>query len=202
LLYFKRLTRKRRVFEFIVAGITALLLGGLVLLFFFPDNTLFVRIEKILSGHDSSAKGRTFEAFLLAARINELKSPWFGIGFGQVKIIGAETIRNYYAYDLDYGIQIPNASAETIAILGWLGFGLRLFVEGFLFFRTKVWNNYFRLFLFFFIFLYQFTGSFFTSLPEYMIWIMAFTNVFPQFNVIPRPRVKDPASQPENLPVQ
>jgi len=202
LLYFRRLTRKKRVFEFVVAGTTALLLGGLLLFVFFPDNTLFVRIQKILSGHDSSAKGRTFEAFLLAARINELKSPLFGIGFGQVKTLGAETIRNFYGYDMDYGIQIPNASAETIAILGWLGFGLRLCVEGFLFFRTKVWNNYFRLFLFFFIFLYQFTGSFITSLTEYMIWIMAFTNVFTQFNIIPRSRIQGPAGQPENLPVQ
>ena len=202
LLYFKRLTRKKRVFEFVIAGATALMLGSVLLFIFFPDNTLFIRIQNILAGHDTSARGRTFEAFQLADKINAMKSPYFGIGFGQVKIIGAETIRNFYGYDMNYAIQIPNASAETIAILGWLGFGLRLLVEVVLFIRTKVWNNYFRLFLFFFIFLYQFTGSFITSLTEYMIWIMAFTDVFTQFDIIPRPRVQSPADQPENLPVQ
>ena len=186
LFWFRRLTRKKRVFEFVVAGITVFMAAGLLLFFLFPDNTLFVRIEKVLSGHDSSAKGRTFEAFLLAEKINALKSQFFGVGFGQVKKIGAETIRNFYQYDQEYAITIPNASAETIAILGWMGFTLRLLTELFLFFYTKVYANYYRLFLFLFIFLYQFTGSFITNLAEYMIWIMAFTNAFPQFDVLAR----------------
>ncbi len=186
LIWFKRLTRKKRVFDFVVAGLTVFTIAIFFLFFLVPDNTLFVRIEKILSGHDSSAKGRTFEAFLLADKINAMKSQLFGIGFGQVKKIGAETIRNFYQYGDDYAITIPNATAETIAIMGWLGFAIRLFIEFALFIHTKVFTNYYRLFLFLFIFLYQFTGSFITNLAEYLIWILAFTNAFPQFDVIPR----------------
>jgi len=192
LLYFRRLTRKRRVFDFIVAGLTLLITATFVAFIFFPDNTLFVRISNIFSGHDSSARGRTFEAFELADKVNALKSRLFGIGFGQVKKVGAETIRQFYNYPPDYVITIPNASAETIAILGWVGFGVRIFVELALFIYTRVWTNYYRLFLFMFIFLYQFTGSFITNLAEYVIWIMAFTDVFPQFAIQPR-------TQPVNI---
>jgi hypothetical protein len=199
LIWFRRLTRKKRVYDFVVGGFTVFVVAIFLLFFLFPENTLFVRIEKVLSGHDSSAKGRTFEAFILADKINALKSQFFGIGFGQVKKVGAETIRNFYLYGEDYGIGIPNATAETIAMLGWLGFAVRLFTELFLFFYTKVWTNYYRLFLFFFIFLYQFTGSFITNLAEYIIWIMAFTNVFPQFDVVSRPMRTSPAAKIENV---
>lgn len=37
--------------------------------------------------------------------------------------------------------------------------------------------------LFIFMFIYQFVGSFATNLAEYVIWILAFTNVFRQFDV-------------------
>ncbi len=74
-------------------------------------------------------------------------------------------------------------SAETLAVFGWVGFFLRFVVEIFLFFYTKVWTNYYRLLLFFFMFIYQFTGSFITNVAEYVIWILAFTNVFNQFDV-------------------
>ncbi|MBC7536218.1 MAG: hypothetical protein H7258_11050, partial [Ferruginibacter sp.] len=60
----------------------------------------------------------------------------------------------------------------------------------FLFFYTKVWTNYFRLLLFIFIFIYQFTGSFVTNIAEYVIWILAFTNVFVEFDVDKRLRVE------------
>jgi hypothetical protein len=45
-----------------------------------------------------------------------------------------------------------------------------------------VWRNYYRLLLFTFIFIYQFTGSFITNVAEYVIWIMAFTPVFREFD--------------------
>ncbi|HET9430639.1 MAG TPA: hypothetical protein VFO70_05650, partial [Chitinophagaceae bacterium] len=72
--------------------------------------------------------------------------------------------------------------AETLAIFGWVGFWIKLLVELALFYFTKVWTNYYRLLLFFFIFIYQFTGSFITNMAEYVIWILAFTNVFKQFD--------------------
>jgi len=97
--------------------------------------------------------------------------------------LGADIIRSYYLYALDYNtIAIPNAAAETLAIFGWAGLLLRISVELVLFFYTRVWTNYYRLLLFLFIFLYQFTGSFITNIAEYVIWILAFTNAFPAFD--------------------
>jgi len=189
LLYFKRLTSKRRVLNIISFGAVMSIFFLAILVVFFPDNPLFVRIVNIFSGTDSSGRGRTFEAFILADKMLAEKSYVWGIGLGQVKIVGTEIIRDYYFYPMDYTVfAIPNAAAETLAIFGWFGFSLRIFIEIFLFFRTKVWKNYYRLLLFLFVFLYQFTGSFITNIAEYVIWILAFTNVFPQFNV--RDRVK------------
>ena len=143
-------------------------------------------------GKDTSGNGRTFEAFMLAMKMLDLKSHAWGIGAGQVKILGADIIRSYYLYDLDYNnIAIPNAAAETLAIFGWIGLSLRVLIELFLFFYTKVWTNYFRLLLFIFIFIYQFTGSFVTNIAEYVIWILAFTNLFAEFNVETKRRVKN-----------
>lgn len=181
--YFKKLLRRKRIISlylvFSVLGIIAILCVFL----FFPDNTLFVRLENIISGKDSSSRGRTFEAFFLAGKLLEQKSQAWGIGLGQIKILGTNVIRDYYLYPADYVISIPNAAAETLAIFGWVGLSIRILLEIFLFFYTKVWTNYYRLLLFFFIFIYQFTGSFITNLAEYVIWILVFTNCFPRFDV-------------------
>ena len=183
-MYFKTLTRKKRVLTLII------LTGGLsasafiALLLFYPQNSIFLRIADVLAGNDTSGKGRTSEAFMLAGQILEQKSAAWGVGPGQIKILGADIIRSYYLYALDYNtIAIPNAAAETLAIFGWAGLLLRILVELVLFFYTRVWTNYYRLLLFLFIFLYQFTGSFITNIAEYVIWILAFTNAFPAFDI-------------------
>lgn len=184
LFYIKRLTRKRRVLTIISGGILLAIVTIGILFVFFPGNTLFLRLQNIITGTDSSGRGRTFEAFILAGQMLDQKSYIWGIGLGQIKILGAEIIRDYYLYPMDHTVfTIPNAAAETLAIFGWVGFCLRIFIELFLFIYTKVWTNYYRLILFLFIFIYQFTGSFITNLAEYVIWILAFTNVFNQFDV-------------------
>jgi hypothetical protein len=144
---------------------------------------VFLRIGNILGGKDSSGKGRTSDAFVLANKLLHEKNEYWGIGTGQIKIIGEDIIRGYYLYLNDVAVAIPNAVAETWAIFGWVGLTLRLFIEVFLFFYTRVWTNYYRLLLFLFIFIYQFTGSFVTNVAEYVVWILAFTNVFPRFDV-------------------
>jgi hypothetical protein len=157
------------------------------LLIFFPDNTLFLRINNILAGNDLSGQGRTSDSFLLAGRILDLKNPIWGIGPGQTKVIGSRIIKEYYNYPVDYNIiAIPNATAETWTVFGWAGLILRLTIEIGLFYYTRVWRNTYRLALFLFIFLYQFTGSFITNLAEYVIWILAFTNLFPEFDLTKR----------------
>lgn len=150
--------------------------------FYFPDNPLFIRIENIFSGKDTSARGRTYEAFILAQKIVAQKSEWFGIGLGQLKIIGRNIIIQYYSYtNMPETVRIPNAAAETIVYFGYVGFALRIGLQIWLFFRTKVFQHPFRLWLFLFVFMYQFTGSYITNFAEYLIWMLAFSKLFPEF---------------------
>lgn len=175
----------KKYFFYPVGSLTLAIFLFLIFSFlFYPNNPLFVRLANVFSGVDSSANGRTFEAFQLAYIIAELKSIWWGIGLGQVKVIGDEVIRTFYNYPPEVGrVNIPCAMAETLAIFGIIGAGIRLMLEVFLFFRTKVYNNYYRTSLFLFIFIYHFTGSFITNVAEYVIWILAFANVFPEFDI-------------------
>ena len=183
ILYFPSLVRKRRVFNGLIFFTGVSFIFGSVIYFFFRNSFFVLRLANIFSGRDSSGKGRTSDAFFLANKLLEKKDEYWGIGFGQVKIIGSDVIRHYYMYGENFVATIPNAVAETYAILGWTGVILRMTVEIFFFFQTRVWTNYYRLWLFLFIFIFQFAGSFITNVAEYVIWILAFTKVFDQFDV-------------------
>jgi len=183
MVYFRRLTRKRRIANAVITGGVSLASVLFFLVLFFRNNPVFTRIGNIFSGRDTSGRGRTVEAFLLAGKILRQGNEYWGIGLGQIKILGDGIIRDFYLYNKDIVVTIPNAAAETLAIFGWTGLILRMVVECFFFFYTRVWSNYYRLTLFFFVFIYQFTGSFITNAAEYVIWILAFTNVFPRFDV-------------------
>ncbi|MBO9199025.1 MULTISPECIES: hypothetical protein [Niastella] len=185
ILHYKKIVRNKRFLNLVgVTGVIAIM--GLVAGFiFFPENILFVRLANVITGKDPSGKGRTFEAFWLADQLLAQKSYWWGIGPGQIKILGFELIRDFYGYGLETTrVAIPNAAAETLAIFGWVGFSLRILTECILFVYTKVWRNYFCLLLFVFVFIYQFTGSFITNIAEYVIWIMAFVPVFKEYDVV------------------
>ena len=183
--YFSRLIRKKRVINLILWSTTILIPAVVFAFVSFSDNSLLLRLQNIVLGQDSSGNGRTFEAFYLSLKILAQKSNIWGIGLGQIKIIGTDIIKDFYLYPVDYKIvAIPNAAAETLTLFGFVGLFLRLAVEIFLFFYTQVWKNYYRLLLFLFMFIYQFSGSFITNLAEYVIWILAFTNVFKQFDVL------------------
>ncbi len=185
LIHSRPLSRRSRMFYLLLFGSLLAVIGMIGLFIFAPNNALVVRLENIFTGHDISSQGRTSDAFVLAERILERKNAWWGIGPGQLKKLGAEIIRTWYNYQPDFDIiTIPNATAETLLIFGWVGLALRLITELVLFRYTMVWKNYYRLALFLFIFIYQFTGSFITSTAEYVLWILAFTNAFPQFDVI------------------
>ena len=191
LLYFNNLTKKRRILNAMVYTGTVLGCGLIAAVLFFRHNPVFSRIANIFSGSDTSGNGRTLDAFILAQRILRQTNELWGVGLGQIKIVGATIIRSYYLYTPDFPVAIPNAAAETLVIFGWVGFCLRIGIEIFLFAYTRVWTNYYRLFLFLFMFIYQFTGSFITNIAEYVIWILAFTNVFRQFDVKIRPVATD-----------
>jgi hypothetical protein len=182
-IHFRLLSVKRRIVNgFISVGVlaTVAVIAGFV---FFRDNPVFIRIVNIFSGNDTSTTGRTGDAFILAGKLLKDNNPWWGIGPGQLTATGADMIRGYYLYHFTTPVAIPNAAAETLALFGWIGLAIRLLLEIVLFFITSVWKNYYRLLLFLFIFIYQFMGSYITNMAEYVIWILAFTNSFPQFNV-------------------
>jgi hypothetical protein len=183
ILMYRRLVIKRRVVNTIInAGVFAFS-ALFILVFFFRNNTLFIRLVNMFTGTDTSTKGRTEDSFILARKMLDEKNEWWGIGAGQVKLIGHDIVAGYYLYAKDFTATIPNAMAETLALFGWWGVIVRITIEIFLFFFTKVWTNYYRMMLFIFMFSYQLAGSFFTNMAEYVIWILAFTNVFRQFDV-------------------
>ncbi|MFI1744759.1 O-antigen ligase family protein [Thalassobellus sediminis] len=173
---------KINIYFFIVFSLLPI---GVILLLIF-NTEISHRIVMNFKGDDLSTKGRTSNAFEIANYLIHGKSPFFGIGLGQIKVFGQEYIQNYYGYQKWFRVSIPNAFAETLAIFGYTGAFIRLFIQLFLFFYKKCYNNMFSFTLFAFIFIYQFTGSFITSTLEYIIWLMAFMNLFPEFNISKR----------------
>jgi len=164
--------------------------SGLVFLFtfyvlFFPNSIFVRRITNVLSGKDLSFNGRTFDSFKLGIEIAEKKSLLWGTGLGQVKILGLDIFRRFYNNSLftinDIGI--PNNLGDFLATFGLVAVVIKLTLEFYFFFKTHVSRNYYRMGLFLFIFIYQFTGSYIMNIAEYVIWILAFKeNLFPEFN--------------------
>jgi hypothetical protein len=159
---------------FLLGSLTAFVLV-LLALKFFPNNVIFVRIENVFKGQDTSFSGRTFDSIFLGWKIASQKSLLFGCGPGQVKILGLEIFNVFYrnTYTPDQ-IAIPNSIGDTLAQYGLVGVLGKLALEVYFFFKTQVNTNYYRLALFLFVFIYQFTGSFVTNISEYVIWLMAF----------------------------
>jgi O-Antigen ligase len=182
IIHYRTLHTKRRVVNGAITLGVSLIVVSMIVFVFFPGNPVVLRLENILAGKDTSTMGRTAEAFELALNILNVNNPYWGIGPGQLNIAGADMIRSYYLYYFTTPVAIPNAAAETLVLFGWIGLVLRLGIQVFLFLVTGVWKNYYRLLLFLFMFIYQFTGSYITNIAEYVIWILAFTNTFPVFN--------------------
>jgi len=182
IIFFKRICYNQQRRHALVFTILACIGLAVVLYLIYPENPLYHRLGNILHNKDTSARGRTLESFMLADKIAGLKSHWFGVGPGQLKVLGRNIIIQYYRYvDMPPVVRIPNACAETIACFGYSGLIIRLATQVFLFFKTRVADNPFRLWLFLFLFLYQFTGSFITNPAEYIVWALVFAPVFPDF---------------------
>lgn len=183
-LYFrKKLVRYKRPLKLTLVIVVFSSILFFSLIYFFPSNPITIRFYNILAGTDTSTNGRIYDSLTMAWRIANIKNLYFGAGLGQIKIQAEAVVRQYYNY---WGYlpryDIPNAMGETLAIFGIIGVVLRIALEWFLFYRTKVNQNYYRLALFTFMFIYQFTGSYITNIVEYVIWILAFSNVFEQYN--------------------
>lgn len=167
---------------FFIMGLSFLVLVVALLNF---DNPVSNRFDRLLAGEDSSVKGRLTESYYLADQMLVDKSKWFGIGLGQIEIVGEKHIRGYYGYSKEEWprMALPNASAETLATYGYLGLLLRLGVQFWLFFRFRVYRNYFSFSLFVFVFSYQLMGSFITSTVELTLWVLAVSPIFKEFDI-------------------
>jgi hypothetical protein len=174
---------QRKMVIYLAGGVVLAVVGLAVAFILIPDNIFFQRITNIFEGRDTSFRGRTYDALYLGRKIAEMKSLAFGSGLGQVKVLGLELWTKYYQYEFTRNeIAIPNAVGETLAVYGLLGVFVRIGLQIYLFFKTRVYSNHYRLALFIFIFVYQFTGSFLFNIAEYVIWILAFSSIFNEFN--------------------
>jgi len=174
---------KKRFPRYILVTGLLLLLVFIMLVKFYPGNPIFKRFANVFEGNDSSFKGRTTDSFFLGWKMASMKSILFGCGLGQIKELGLETFTNFYKHPFTTNsINIPNSLGETLAMYGILGLFARVGIEIYLFFKTKVYSNYYRISLYLFVFIYQFTGSFFNNIAEYVLWILAFTPVFFEFD--------------------
>jgi hypothetical protein len=189
LIYFKKIpaSSKQALLYSSILGIGILLIISLL----WPDNPVWIRIQNIFSGTDTSAKGRMMDSFMFARDLSGMHNFWFGVGPGQVKILAHDLIINHYQYSGEYAevVRIPNSMGEMLATYGLYGFLLKLFFEIFFFIRLKVYNNLFSLCLFIFIFIYQFTGSFVMNAAELGIWALVFGNT--TLRLLPDPLNKD-----------
>jgi hypothetical protein len=183
----RRFFPDRNFLLYLLIAFIVILVALVVCLEVFPDSILFLRISNVFAGKDTSFKGRTFDSFYLAWQIAKEKSIVFGCGPGQVKLIGLKYFIKFYnntSFTVE-DIGIPNAAADTFATFGVVGLVIRFSLELYFFYATRVYRNYYRLSLFIFIFIYQFTGSFLANIAEYVIWLMAFhQGIFEEFDKI------------------
>ena len=174
LVYFKTIFNTPRKRWLLLLVLCLILVAGYILYSYFPENMLMVRFRNMLEGKDTSARGRTYESFILAHKIIAQKSLLWGIGPGQLKLSGRNIIVQYYFYSkIPETIRIPNACAETIVCFGYVGFAIRIGLQLLLFYTGKVFRSPYRLWLFLFLFLFQFRGSYITNVTEYVLWMLA-----------------------------
>ena len=178
LVYFAKFTTESR--RLIIYSLLFLVIAFGSTWIFWPDNPLFVRLENVISGADSSSKGRLVYSFMFAKDLVAEHNAWLGVGPGQIKILAHDLIINFYKYTGEYAdiVRIPNSMGEMLATYGFYGFVLKIAIEIIFFIRLKIYRNLYSLSLFIFIFMYQFTGSFLVNVAEIGVWALVFSSRF------------------------
>lgn len=167
----------------LIVLVSLVLFVSLALFVIFPENPLYFRLQNLFAGEDTSGRGRTYEAMQIGWQVLIHNNPLFGIGLGQFKIIGRESLIYYYKFaNMPDVARLPNAMAETLVVYGVVGFSLKLLIQIGLFFRFRIYKNLFQLSLFFSLFVYQFTGSYLFNEIEYVFWIMVFFPKLKEFH--------------------
>jgi hypothetical protein len=172
LVTFRHLFRQKRTLLILTLGI------ALVVVLLAIPNPISRRVMQVASGSDSSTNSRTILSFVVAYSVAAAKSLWWGTGLGQAKLVDVSSL----GVGFTVGI-IPNAVAGTFAELGIIGVLVRFGVEFYLFFRTRVFTNPFRLAMFVIAFISQLTGSYLMDVQEYLMWCFAFAPFFPAMNM-------------------
>lgn len=169
----------------VLYGFPFIFVVTLILLLAWPNNVVFVRLENIFLGADTSSNGRIKWAFSIANDFVLHYKAWFGVGPGQIKVLFNDLVVNFYhSAQLFEGIwRIPNSMAEMLATYGYYGIIVKLGFEVYFFIRLKIYQNLYSLSLFIFIFIYQFTGSFTINIAELGIWAMVFQSKFTDFDI-------------------
>lgn len=166
---------KYRPTRFALLGV-AFLLVLLVAVALFIPNPLTARFTAVIAGTDSSVQSRTTHGFALAYLLVPPKQLLWGLGLGQTKLQDVSVLGG----SLGFGnAVIPNGIADTFVSLGLVAVILKLAAEIYFFFRFRVFRNTFQLSMYVVTFLLQFTGSNLMNVQEYVMWVMAFTPLFP-----------------------
>ena len=169
---FRHLFKQRRTL--LVLALVIVVVAGLLIV----PNPISERVFQAAAGTDSSTNSRTTFSFIVAYSVAASKSLWWGKGLGQGKL--------YDVSDLGVGFTvgiIPNAIAGTFAELGIFGVLVKFAAEFYLFFRTRVLANPFRLAIFIVAFVAQLTGSYLMNVQEYLMWCFAFAPFFPSMDL-------------------
>jgi hypothetical protein len=175
------LVNYRNIFRWRGTRIVMVVGAALILVLLLTNNVISVRAQNLILGDDPSTRARTDLSFILAYLIASAKSLWWGAGLGQAKLVGAPIVA---AIQMGFTeARIPNAVAGTFAEFGIVGVVVRFSVEIYLFVRTRVYRNPFRLAMFVVAFILQLTGSYLMSVEEYLIWCFAFGPFFPEMDI-------------------
>jgi len=171
LVRFRHLLKQRRALLILAAMVA--LVAGLV----YVPNPISNRLFLVAAGQDSSTDSRTVSSFIVAYSVAEPKSLLWGAGLGQAKLADVTDLGLAFTIGV-----IPNAVAGGFAELGTIGMLIKFALEFYLFFRTRVYANSFRLAMFVVVFITQLTGSYLMNVQEYLMWFLAFGPFFPEMD--------------------
>lgn len=142
--------------------------------------SITARLEKFIEGKDNSGNVRLLYATKAAYNMVEKYNYYFGVGFGQDKQYVTKFTSKFAGFA---GNRLPNSFASTLATVGVFGIALKYIFLFYFFFKTRVYNNLFRLITFMYLFIYSFTGGWMLNVYEFILWAFAFSeNAFSEFN--------------------
>jgi hypothetical protein len=145
---------------------------GLAVLLAFLSSGIVERLQATFLDGDHSGQVRVIDSTLIAFDIIHDQRAWLlGVGFGQLKYFVEDFAADYRGFA---GNRLPNSFASTVATVGFLGLAVKWLILLLLAKKTRVFNDDYARGLFTFAFLYQFVGSYFLNINEFVLFAIAF----------------------------